>query len=60
MGETNQGIDDLMLKDPLAYYDTTRNKVVSAEQPEPAGFPNSACSIPTTTRTALRTAATPR
>ena len=39
VGETNQGIDDLMLKDPLAYYDTTRNKVVSPNSPSPRVFP---------------------
>ena len=39
VGETNQGIDELMIKDPLAYYDTTQKKVVSPNSPSPRVFP---------------------
>ena len=39
VGETNQGIDELKAKDPLAYYDTTLNKVVSPNSPSPRVFP---------------------
>jgi hypothetical protein len=39
LGETTQGIDDLMLKDPTAYYDTSRNRVVSDHSPSDRVFP---------------------
>jgi hypothetical protein len=39
VGETNQGIDDLMAKDPGAYYDASRKKVVSPNSPSPRVFP---------------------
>lgn len=35
MGPTNQGIDDLIAKDPGAYWDTVNNKVVSSMNPSP-------------------------
>jgi hypothetical protein len=39
VGETNQGIDELKLKDPNAEWDATRNKVISEFNPSPRIFP---------------------
>jgi hypothetical protein len=39
VGETNQGIDDLLFKDPTAHYDTTLHKVISDKSPSPRVFP---------------------
>ena len=41
VGETNQGIDDLMLKDPTGVLRHDAQQGGQPEQPEPAGFPNS-------------------
>jgi Flp pilus assembly protein TadG len=35
VGPTAQGMDDLIAKDPYAYWDTTKNKVVSTKNPSP-------------------------
>ena len=35
VGPTNSGIDDLIAKDPTAYWDTAQNKVVSSMSPSP-------------------------
>ena len=39
VGPTTQGIDDLIAKDPNAYWDTSRNEVHSSMNPSPRVFP---------------------
>jgi Flp pilus assembly protein TadG len=40
VGETNQGIDDLLLKDPDAKWDASRNRVIDSDfNPSPRVFP---------------------
>ena len=39
VGPTMQGIDDLIAKDPNAYWDTAKNKVHSSMSPSPRVFP---------------------
>ena len=39
VGPTNQGIDELIAQDPLAYWDDTRNRVVTTMKPSPRVFP---------------------
>jgi len=38
-GPTNQGVDDLIAKDPYAYWDATKNEVHSTMNPSPRVFP---------------------
>jgi Flp pilus assembly protein TadG len=38
-GPTNQGIDDLIAKDPNAYWDTAKNEVHTSMNPSPRVFP---------------------
>jgi hypothetical protein len=35
VGPTGQGMDDLILRDPDAYWDTNKNEVVSTRNPSP-------------------------
>ena len=51
VGPTNQGMAELIDRDPSAYWDTYNNKVVSTITPARASSP-SRCSIPSTTRPA--------
>jgi len=39
VGPTTQGIDDLIAKDPNAYWDTSKNEVHTAMSPSPRVFP---------------------
>ena len=39
VGPTSQGIDDLIAKDPNAYWDDTNKRVVSTTKPSPRVFP---------------------
>jgi Flp pilus assembly protein TadG len=39
VGPTNQGIDDLIAKDPNAYWDTAKNEVHTSMHPSPRVFP---------------------
>src|SRR2546423_3428811 len=38
-GPTNQGIDDLIVRDPNAYWDTAKNEVHTSMNPSPRVFP---------------------
>ena len=39
VGPTNDGVDDLIAKDPNAYWDTSKNEVHSTQNPSPRVFP---------------------
>ena len=39
VGPTNQGIDELIAKDPSAYWDSSNNRVVSSQSPSPRVAP---------------------
>ena len=60
VGPTKQGMDDLIARDPGAYWDDVQQRGRELEEPEPACRRDSAVRPARTTRTASRVVAAPR